>query len=344
MKIAIVVLTYQSPQCALRLLESLRQLRVPGGALLEIYVVDNGSQDNTQEVLRGAVDLQAAAQAAAGGAAGAGAAGAAGAARPPEAKGLSANKIPPATGQHAATQILRISPNRGFAGGMNMGLKRALDQGADWVWLLSHDLTVEPDCLEQFLKLWPQLEKPGLLGSLTDLNHTDRVYFYRALIDARGNTRHGTKGRSVDQIPELQQHSFGSTDYVNGSSVFTHRSVVERIGLIPEDYHLYFEDAAWGLRAIRHGYKNYVSYRARVHHHREADGGSFNATAEYYCRRNSWVFKKQNGFNRPWTKSLELFRLRRDLMKSRIKEWLKSDPHAQQRSEILARVIRDLRD
>jgi GT2 family glycosyltransferase len=203
--------------------------------------------------------------------------------------------------------VIASPANLGYAGGLNLGIRAALKTEAKFFWILTQDLTVEPNCLEILHDLWGRLEKPGFLGSLTDLNGTEQVYFFRAQIDKRGATKHGNKGRSIAEIPELRE-KWGKTDYVNGACVFTSREVLHYVGLIPEDYFMYFEDCEWSLRASRQGYKNYVSYRSRIHHHREV--GGFNANAEYYCRRNSFLFKKRNGFTRPWTKSVELLKLR----------------------------------
>ena len=223
--------------------------------------------------------------------------------------------------------------NLGFAGGMNLGLKFALDQGAEFVWLLSKDMSVEKNCLRELHALWPRLETPGLVGSVTDLNGTDKVYFFRGLVDSKGRTRHGNKGRSVHEIPELRQ-AYGKTDFVNGSCMFTHRSVVEKIGPIPEEYFLYYEDCEWGVRALRAGFQNYVCYRSRVHHRRPV--GEFNRVAEYYCRRNAYFFKKRNGYAKPWSKLAALIRNKRNIVKAK----LQGD---QRLLEILTAVQTDLR-
>lgn len=230
--------------------------------------------------------------------------------------------------------VVSTKVNLGFAGGMNLGIKYALDQGAEFVWCLSKDMTVEPNCLRELHTLWPKLDNPGLVGSVIDLNGTDHVYFFQAKVDSSGKTKHGNKGRTIGQIPELRQE-YGSTDYVNGSCIFTHRSVLEKIGLIPEDYFLYFEDCEFGLNAQKAGYKNYVSYKSRVHHRRPI--GEFNRTAEYYCRRNAYMFKKRNGFAKPWTKALELIRAQKNLLKSK---WRGNE----RLLEVMHEVVKDIRE
>jgi GT2 family glycosyltransferase len=101
--------------------------------------------------------------------------------------------------------VVYTDVNLGYAGGMNLGLQHALQNtDAEFFWILTKDLTVERDALKVLHDLWPRLENPGFLGSLTDLNGTDKVYFYQAHIEGDGRTRHGTKGRSISEIPELR--------------------------------------------------------------------------------------------------------------------------------------------
>lgn len=216
-----------------------------------------------------------------------------------------------------AEHVVHSKVNLGYAGGMNVGLKHALENtDAEYFWILTKDLTVEADCLKVLNELWPKLDRPGFLGSVTDLNGTDQLYFFKSHIDSKGRTHHGNKGRSIGDFPELKAE-YGTTDYVNGAAVFTSREVLNKVGLIPEDYFLYFEDSDWSLKARRLGYKHYVSYRSRVHHHREV--GEFNPVAEYYCRRNSYLFKKRNGFAGPFTKFFELMKLKKATFKNRLK-------------------------
>lgn len=230
-------------------------------------------------------------------------------------------------------QIVSTQENLGYAGGMNLGIKKALEDGASFIWILTKDLTIEDNCLEILHELWPKLKKPGFLGSLTDLNGTDYVYFFRSTISSSGKTFHGNRGRKIADIPELS-NEYGRSDYVNGACVFTSKNVIERVGLIPEDYFLYYEDCEWGLRAHRAGFQNYVAYRSRVHHHREV--GAFSRTAEYYCRRNAFLFKKRNGYSGPLTKTLELIKLKKAEINSRLKKDLRL-------LEVLKAVIRDVR-
>jgi GT2 family glycosyltransferase len=305
---AIVVLNYRAADSTKRLLHSLGQQ--VGAEPFTVFVVDNASTDDSYEQLaKFAEDLN--------------------------------GQLPgPAKAQF---KVLRAAQNLGYAGGMNFGLRAASASGADFFWILTQDLTVEADALARLQKLWQGLERPGLLGAVTDLNATDEIYFAGAQVDLKGRTSHPTEGMRLAQVPELLSAEYSQTDYVNGACVFTHRSVLEKIGFIAEVYFMYFEDVEWGLAARKAGFINYFSHRARIHHHR--GNQDFNPVAEYYCRRNSFLFKRRNGFAGAMTKFIELNRQRKYLLKSTLKSWLNpSDSKAKQLRLILSDVVRDIKE
>lgn len=227
--------------------------------------------------------------------------------------------------------IVKLDVNAGFAGGMNAGIRRALQTDAEAIWLLSKDITVEPDCLSVLTSLYSRLQNPGFLGSLTDLNKTENIYFAGAKIESSGDVYHNYENQTVNELPDAE---YLETDYVNGSCVFAHRSVYEKVGLISEDYFLYFEDTDWGLAAQRAGYQNYVSLRSRVHHYRNS--AAYSRTAEYYCRRNAFLFRKRNGLLKPWTKMFEMLKVQKYLLKARLFG-------QKERVEVLKHVFHDLK-
>lgn len=238
--------------------------------------------------------------------------------------------------------LIESGRNGGYAAGMNRGIAEAQKLGAEYVWLLGQDITLEPDCLEILHDLWPRLQKPGFLGSLTDFNDTEEIYFFKASVDKDGRVRHRGENGSIRDFSELRSE-YGTSDYVNGACLFTHRSVLDRVGPIPEEYFLYFEDVEWGLQSLRAGFQNYVSYRSRAHHHREVKARNW--TAEYYCRRNQFLFKKRNGFLKRWAKERELLSLRWLKTRTRWKVLTKSEKSEHQKSvQVLKEVIRDLQN
>ena len=178
--------------------------------------------------------------------------------------------------RHPTLTLLQSGANLGFAGGNNVGLRYALKHGAEYVWLLNNDTLVEPDALTQLIAKMQREPELGLCGStLLYESQRDSV---QALGGARYNRwlgsvqhvgQHETWPQDVDE-KEVE----GQLDYLIGASTFVSRLFLETIGLMQNDYFLYFEELDWAARARG---KFRLGYAAKsIVYHKE--GSSIGAT------------------------------------------------------------------
>lgn len=219
-------------------------------------------------------------------------------------------------------RVILNSLNSGYAGGNNVGIRAALAEGADLVWILNYDAQVEPSCLSEMVKVQQSIPQVGLVGSLTLYDHSQKIYFYKGQISAQGRVYHPGENQLVQDISELQNKPFGQTDFVNGTSILFSREVIERAGYIPEEFFLYYEDPAWSLQVARKGFKNVVAHKAIVYHIK-ADNPGLNYTAEFYNRRNEYFFRREYGY--PMSRVHFLARLKVRRFKHLVKAWLYAD-------------------
>ncbi len=138
------------------------------------------------------------------------------------------------------TRVLTVisSPqNRGFSGGNNLGIKRALEHGADWVALINNDTTVTPSFVGD-LRSQLTSHPPAVVG---------------VPINERGKTAYaGCITWNATSLPHLYRPvSREHATYVIGAALIVHREVFARSGYLDESYFLYFEDADFSLRARR---------------------------------------------------------------------------------------------
>lgn len=133
--------------------------------------------------------------------------------------------------------------NLGYAGGNNVGIRRALENGADYMLILNPDTTVEPGLLTKLVGAGEKDEKVGLAAPAID------------------EGSHITYGGRVDWLkPELTHlvtydvASEVASEYLPGACLLIKRSVIEKIGLLDESYFLYFEDADYCVRARQAGF------------------------------------------------------------------------------------------
>ena len=160
--------------------------------------------------------------------------------------------------QHATLPILETGRNLGFAGGSNVGIRYALQEGADYVWLLNNDTVVAPDALSHMVGTAEADSTVGLVGSVLRYAHEP------ARVQAWG----GGRVRWLLGIPQhlTDAAAAARSDYIVGASLLIRREVLERIGLLDEGFFLYWEDADFGLRARRAGWRLAVAGDAVVYH------------------------------------------------------------------------------
>lgn len=151
--------------------------------------------------------------------------------------------------------IIDNKENLGFAGGNNVGIRFALmDPDLDFVWILNNDTVVEPDALNHLVRKMCSDRDIGLCGS------TLLYYHDKGRIQALGGFAYNKFLGLARQIGHMKrwepkkfrlecENNFERKMFgVQGASVFVSRHFIEKIGLMSEEYFLYFEEQDWAMR------------------------------------------------------------------------------------------------
>lgn len=191
-----------------------------------------------------------------------------------------------------AVQVLRNPSNLGFAGGMNAGIQRALEEGADYVLLLNNDVTVDPAFLAAMLQTAQR--HPDFAAA------SPRAYFRdqpQVIYSTGGRVSLWTgtarqMGRGQPDRGQFEQEQ--ARDYADGVCMLMSRDAIQRVGLLDESYFMYWEETDWCFRARRHGLRCYYSPSAKVWH-RAARSLSPTDEYHYQYQRNALLFVRKNG-------------------------------------------------
>jgi GT2 family glycosyltransferase len=170
--------------------------------------------------------------------------------------------------------------NGGFAIGVNVALRRLL-AGDAWVWLLNPDIIVQSDTLSQSLKFAASQPFKTISGPVVrNYAAPHEVYIYGG---ARINRRSGTMTylKSAADLPGL--------DYISGGAFFSHTAHFREIGLLPEEYFIYWEETEWCFMAKQKGYQMKVCETAVCYDKISTTMGR-GFRAEYYYTRNGLLF------------------------------------------------------
>ena len=161
--------------------------------------------------------------------------------------------------------------NLRFAGGNNVGIRYALEQGAEYILLLNNDTVVDPEFLSHMVRTAQSEFSVGMVGAKI-YYHSDRHRLWYA-----GGKIEWWKGWvshvGIREVDAGQYDTAREVDYITGCCLLAKRDVIEKVGMLDESYYIYGEDADWCVRALRAGYKLFYVPSSVVWHKLSVSSG-----------------------------------------------------------------------
>jgi len=190
--------------------------------------------------------------------------------------------------------LLAIKNNIGYTGGSNIGLRWALEDGADYMLLLNNDTVVAPGFVRRLVEAAEADPAIGIAGPT--------IYYHAQpkVIWSAGGSIDWRRGRtSMLDLDERDSGQFGeaprSVDFVTGCALLVKAAVVERIGLLDERFFAYYEETEWCVRAQRAGFKIVHVPLAHIWHKISPGARADSPLVHYYMTRNRLLFLKAAG-------------------------------------------------
>lgn len=198
--------------------------------------------------------------------------------------------------------LIENRENLGFAGGNNVGIAYALKNSADYAMLLNNDTICEDrDFLKHLVRVAQSSQKIGIVGPKIYFwqdptsKETPKIWFGGGRINwLKTKAFHLDLGKpeKSDQNPYVKK-----VDYITGCCLLIKREVLEKIGLMPEEYFLYYEDTDWCLSARHAGYFCAYAPFAWIWHKVSSTNVEFSYSYIYYHTRNGLLMAwRQSGF------------------------------------------------
>jgi GT2 family glycosyltransferase len=188
-------------------------------------------------------------------------------------------------------ELLRLGENRGFAGGSNAGIRRALERGADWVLLLNNDAVAQPGLADALGRAAASRPDAGILACKV-LFEDGRTVMYAG---ASFNPWLGYSGRRVGFGGPDRFREQRDVRRADGAAMALSRALLERVGLLDEDLFAYVEDVDLSLRARAAGFAIVFVPDAVVRHKGSAStGGGASTDNLYYDTRNTIVVTERD--------------------------------------------------
>ncbi len=179
-------------------------------------------------------------------------------------------------------KVIETGRNLGFAGGCNEGIRYALSEGSDFVWLLNNDTTVDPLALHALIDKAQADPDLGAIGSaIYFMNNPQRLQAWG------GGSINFWLGRSRHFLHPVTDDSL---DFITGASMLIPRGAIEQVGLLDESFFMYWEDADYCFRLRDAGWKIGVAAESRVLHKGSASIGKGSVTLDRYFNASAIRF------------------------------------------------------
>jgi GT2 family glycosyltransferase len=159
--------------------------------------------------------------------------------------------------------LLETGANLGFPSGCNAGIRRAVEDSADLIWLLNNDTVAPPDTCSKLVAHALALPHAGIVGSVLYYMHDPsqvQAWGGGAVSPWLGRTSHFHAPAPL-----------GPRSYLTFASALIPREVFLRVGVLYEGFFMYWDDADLALRVTRAGYTLTVAQDTAILH---KEGGS----------------------------------------------------------------------
>jgi GT2 family glycosyltransferase len=189
-------------------------------------------------------------------------------------------------------RLIVSESNKGYASGNNLGIKHALENGAEYICILNNDVIVERNFLNILVNELQSDQSLGIVGPcICDYSLRNRIQSFGARINLLTGLAQGLyKGVEYDSLMLKKKE----VDYLGGACFVARRSVFEKIGMIPENYFLFFEETEFCLKAKRSGFKLECIKSSKVYHKGSSTISKFAGLSYYFLNRNRVVFMRRN--------------------------------------------------
>ena len=203
--------------------------------------------------------------------------------------------------RYPQVKAIRSEKNLGFAGGNNLGIKAA--QGK-YLFFINNDTLLYKEVEgegwkvkgDMFRPLINRLESSPKIGAVCP---KIRFTWADSPIQFAGYTPLSTitmRNRSIG-FGEKEQGQYNTphpTPYAHGAAMMVKREAIEKAGMMPENYFLYYEELDWSVMIRRAGYEIWYEPTSTIFHKESQSTGQHSPLRTYYITRNRLMFVSRN--------------------------------------------------
>ncbi|MCC6847847.1 MAG: glycosyltransferase family 2 protein [Deltaproteobacteria bacterium] len=193
-----------------------------------------------------------------------------------------------------AVDCIELPINLGYAGGNNVGLRRALEMRYDFAYVLNNDAFVDQAALRAAVAAAGAADVAAVGGKVLAFDDPTRLWMTYGRIDYR---------QSLVQLAGWGERDTGRYDqprdveWIPGCALLMSCRALAEVGLFDEEFFAYHEDVDWCTRARERGWRIRYAPDAIVRHrgNRTLGGPSYVSPRKYLSARNTVLFARKHG-------------------------------------------------
>ena len=187
-------------------------------------------------------------------------------------------------------KVIRSDKNLGFAGGNNLGIKAA--QGR-YLFLVNNDTIFKDFNIQALINRAESSDKIGVVCpkirfawepqpiQFTGYTELSKITIRNQAIGF-GEEDHG------------QYETAHPTPYAHGAAMLIKKEAIDKVGLMPECYFLYYEELDWSMMFTRASYQIWYEPQCTIYHKESQATGQNSPLRTYYITRNRLLLVKRN--------------------------------------------------
>ena len=187
--------------------------------------------------------------------------------------------------------VIRSDKNLGFAGGNILGIQAAHGK---YLFFLNNDtLLPQPSSLSLLINRLASSDQIGMVCPKIRFTWGEQPIQYAGYTPLSKITLRN-KAIGFGEEDNGQYDVAHPTPYAHGAAMMVKREVIEKVGLMPECYFLYYEELDWSMMIRRAGYEIWYDPSCTIFHKESQTTGQQSPLKTYYISRNRLLFAQRN--------------------------------------------------
>jgi hypothetical protein len=196
-------------------------------------------------------------------------------------------------------KVIKSEQNLGFAGGNNLGIKAAHGK---YIYLINNDTLFKDFNIQALINKMESSPKIGIVcPKILFAWGTNSIQFAGYTNLSRIFVRNHAIG--FGEKDHGQYNTAHPTPYAHGAAMLIRHDAIDKVGLMPECYFLYYEELDWSMMFRRAGYQIWYEPKSTIYHKESQATGQDSPLRTYYLTRNRLLLVKRNPkeFIQPFT-------------------------------------------